>query len=95
MTASASQAAQGKVITLTALPNSGYVLKSLTVTTASGTSVPVANQSSGKYTFTMPAAAVTVKAVFAAQETDPDFPLPMWLRAAGTMRACATPTRTA
>lgn len=74
VTASASQAAQGKVITLTALPNSGYVLKSLTVTTASGTSVPVANQSSGKYTFTMPAAAVTVKAVFAAQETDPDFP---------------------
>lgn len=74
VTASASQAAQGKVITLTALPNSGYVLKSLTVTTASGTSVPVANQSSGKYTFTMPAAAVTVKAVFAAQETSPDFP---------------------
>ena len=74
VTASASQAAQGKVITLTALPNSGYVLKSLTVTTVSGTSVPVANQSSGKYTFTMPAAAVTVKAVFAAQETDPDFP---------------------
>lgn len=74
VTASASQAAQGKVITLTALPNSGYVLKSLTVTTASGTSVPVAKQSSGKYTFTMPAAAVTVKAVFAAQETDPDFP---------------------
>lgn len=74
VTASASQAAQGKVITLTALPNSGYVLKSLTVTTASGTSVPVANQSSGKYTFTMPAAAVTVKAVFATQETDPDFP---------------------
>lgn len=74
VTASASQAAQGKVITLTALPNSGYVLKSLTVTTASGTSVPVANQSSGKYTFTMPAAAVTVKAVFAAQETDHDFP---------------------
>ena len=74
VTASASQAAQGKVITLTALPNSGYVLKSLTVTTASGISVPVANQSSGKYTFTMPAAAVTVKAVFAAQETDPDFP---------------------
>ncbi|MDY5038382.1 MAG: S-layer homology domain-containing protein [Lawsonibacter sp.] len=74
VTASASQAAQGKVITLTALPNSGYVLKSLTVTTASGTSVPVANQSSGKYTFTMPAAAVTVKAVFAAQETDPGFP---------------------
>ena len=74
VTASASQAAQGKVITLTALPNSGYVLKSLTVTTASGASVPVANQSSGKYTFTMPAAAVTVKAVFAAQETDPGFP---------------------
>ena len=74
VTASASQAAQGKVITLTALPNSGYVLKSLTVTTASGTSVPVANQSSGKYTFTMPADAVTVKEVFAAQETDPGFP---------------------
>ena len=74
VTASASQAAQGKGITLTALPNSGYVLKSLTVTTASGTSVPVANQSSGKYTFTMPAAAVTVKTVFAAQETAPDFP---------------------
>ena len=68
VTASAGQAAQGKVITLTAAPNSGYTLKSLTVTTSSGKAVSLADLGNGKYSFTMPASAVTVSAVFAAEQ---------------------------
>lgn len=69
--ASAAQAAQGKVITLTAAPNSGYVLQSLKVTDASGKTVSLTSLGSGKYTFTMPASAVTVSAVFEAEDTPP------------------------
>lgn len=45
---SASQAVPGKVITLTATPNSGYVLQSLRVSDASGKSVSLTRQGSGK-----------------------------------------------
>lgn len=74
VTASAAQAAQGKVITLTASPNSGYTLKSLSVTDAAGKAVSLTNLGSGKYTFVMPASAVTVSASFAAQAVDPASP---------------------
>lgn len=67
VTASAAQAAQGQKITLTVLPNSGYVLKSLAVVDRTGKSVALTEQSGGKYTFPMPASAVTVTAVFEAQ----------------------------
>ena len=71
---SASQAVPGKVITLTATPNSGYVLQSLRVSDASGKSVSLTHQGSGKYTFTMPASAVTVSAVFEAETVKPQLP---------------------
>lgn len=74
MVASASQAVPGKVITLTATPNSGYVLQSLRVSDASGKSVSLTHQGSGKYTFTMPASAVTVSAVFEAETVKPQLP---------------------
>ena len=69
--ASAAEAIPGKVITLTATPNSGYILQSLKVTTASGKAVFLTRQSGSKYTFTMPASAVTVSAVFQAEATQP------------------------
>lgn len=74
VTASAAQAAQGKVITLTAAPNSGYTLKSLSVTDAAGKAVSLTNLGGGKYTFVMPASAVTVSASFAAQAVVPASP---------------------
>lgn len=67
VTASAAQAIPGKVITLTAAPNSGYTLKSLTVTNSAGKAVALTNLGGGKYSFSMPAYAVTVSAVFEAE----------------------------
>ena len=72
--ASAAEAIPGKVITLTATPNSGYALQSLKVTTASGKAVSLTHQSDSKYTFTMPASAVTVSAVFEAEAVKPQMP---------------------
>lgn len=74
VTASAAQAAQGKVVTLTASPNSGYTLSSLSVTNAAGKAVALTNLGGGKYTFVMPASAVTVSASFAVQAAEPTSP---------------------
>lgn len=74
VTASAAQAAQGKVITLTASPNSGYTLKSLSVTDSTGKVVSLTNLGGSKYSFVMPASAITVSASFAAQTVTPDSP---------------------
>lgn len=74
VTASAARAERGGVITLNAAPNAGYELSSLTVTTSAGKKVSLADKGNGKYTFTMPAAAVAVTALFAPQEVQPDFP---------------------
>lgn len=56
---SASTAAAGTSVSVTATPDRGYVLESITVTTAGGTAVTFENGS-----FTMPASDVTVNAVF-------------------------------
>ena len=58
-----SQAAEGAAVTVTTEPDIGYELKSLTVTDASGKPVPLTGS-----TFTMPAAGVTVTAVFTKTE---------------------------
>lgn len=57
----------GQVVTLTAAPNSDYVLDSVTVTgTDSGSPVaPVSQSADGSYYFTMPEYAVTIEAAFA------------------------------
>ena len=54
----------GGTVTLDVTPSKGYALKTLTVTKGNNGSVSVKNQGIGKYTFTMPASKVTVKAVF-------------------------------
>ena len=71
VTASAAKAAQGTVITLTAAPDAGYELRTLTAATAGGRTLPLTDKGSGRYTFVMPASAVTVTAVFAAQASQP------------------------
>lgn len=63
VSANVAQAAAGADVTVTAKPDIGYELKILTVTDASGKPVSLTGN-----TFTMPAANVTVTAVFARAE---------------------------
>ena len=61
--ASHKSAAKGTTVTLTVEPDKGYTLETLTVTDGSGNKITLAEKN-GKYTFTMPASQVTVKATF-------------------------------
>ena len=68
VTATPTTAAENTTITLTVKPNEGYELNTLTVTHAGGTITPTMSESDNtKYTFTMPAANVTVTATFKRQ----------------------------
>ena len=60
-----SSAAEGATVTITPLPDSGYVLDSLTVTDSQGRSIRTVSAAARSYTFTMPGRDVEVKAVFA------------------------------
>ena len=57
-------AAKGVTVTLTVEPDKGYTLETLTVTDKNGNEIELTNKGDGKYTFTMPASKVTVKATF-------------------------------
>lgn len=79
LTASRSQAASGRTITLTAVPDEGYVLQEVTAVTSAGKSLSLSKQKDGTYTFTMPAAKVTVSAAFTPKsqtEGEGEAPLP-------------------
>ena len=79
LTASRSQSASGRTVTLTAVPDEGYVLQEVTAVTAAGKSLSLSKQKDGTYTFTMPAAKVTVSAAFTPKsqtEGEGEEPLP-------------------
>lgn len=63
VTTSETSLAAGKTFTVTATPNDGYELDTITVTDAEGKSVAATNEST--HTYTMPASNVTVSATFA------------------------------
>ena len=63
VTSSHKSAAKGTTITLTVEPDKGYTLETITATDASGNKLKL-TEKDGKYTFTMPASKVTVKATF-------------------------------
>ena len=63
VTSSHKSAAKGTTVTLTVDPDKGYTLETITVTDGSGKEVKL-TEKNGKYTFTMPASKVTVKATF-------------------------------
>ena len=63
VTVSPKSAAKGTTVTLTVDPDKGYTLETITVTDGSGKEVKL-TEKNGKYTFTMPASKVTVKATF-------------------------------
>ena len=68
LTASRSQAASGRTITLTAVPDEGYVLREVTAVTSAGKSLSLSKEKDGTYTFSMPAARVTVSTVFVSED---------------------------
>ena len=59
-----AKAAEGNRVTITVVPNEGYELSSLSVTSQSGKTMELAGRDGGKYVFTMPGEGVTVEAVF-------------------------------
>ena len=61
---SPKNAAKGKAVTVTTLPDEGYELVSLVVTDKDGGQVALADIGGGKFTFQMPGGKVTVTAVF-------------------------------
>lgn len=64
VTLSLEKAPAGKDVTITAVPDNGYKVKSVTVNDSNGKNVSVSDIGNGKYKFTMPAGNVNVNAVF-------------------------------
>ena len=65
VTASHKRASRSTLITITAAPDLGFALESLTVLDSRGEEITLTDKGDGKYTFTMPASRVTVEASFA------------------------------
>ena len=74
VTSNRTNASNGSTVTLTVTPDSGYVLDTLTVTDSRGNEIKLTAQGGGKYTFTMPSRAVTVKASFVPLPDDTQKP---------------------
>ena len=69
VTVSPESASKGDTVTITATPDKGYTLESLTVLDKDGKALELTDKDGGKYTFVMPAGKVTVKAVFMDDNT--------------------------
>ena len=63
VTANRRYAERGDTVTITVTPDKGYTLETLTVTDKNGKEVKL-TEKNGKYTFTMPASKVEIKATF-------------------------------
>ena len=61
---SCGSAEAGKTVTVTVTPDEGFAVDAVTVTDNTGKSVSVTGAGDNKYTFTMPASAVTVSVTF-------------------------------
>ena len=70
---SPKSASKGDSVTITAAPDKGYELSGIKVIDQNGREVKLTDKGSGKYTFTMPAGKVTIKADFIAQTVDSVF----------------------
>ena len=68
VTANPTAAKAGATVTLTAIPDEGYALSTLTVTDRFGDAVRVTENANGTYTFPMPNGQVTVTATFVQVE---------------------------
>ena len=76
VTSSHARASSNSTVTVTVLPDEGYTLDGLTVTDSQGNEISLTDRGGGKYAFTMPGGAVTVKAAFAPlpEDTGADTP---------------------
>lgn len=70
---SPKNAIQGSTVTVKVTPDSGYVVDRVTVTDNRGNEVKLTQTGAGKYTFTMPAGAVTVKPTFVRETGESPF----------------------
>ena len=64
VTVSPKSASKGGTVTITVKPDSGYTLETLTAIDSKGKEIQLTDKGDGKYTFTMPAGKVEVKATF-------------------------------
>ena len=72
VTVSPRSAEKGDSVTITVKPDSGYRLDDLAVTDKNGKELKLTDKGNGKYTFTMPASKVEIKATFVKEvETSP------------------------
>ena len=69
VTVSPKSASKGDTVTITTTPDKGYTLESLTVLDKDGKALALTDKGGGRYTFTMPAGKITVKAVFMDDNT--------------------------
>ena len=69
VTVSPKNASKGDRVTVTVKPDSGYTLETLTVIDSKGNEIQLTDKGEGKYTFTMPAGKVEVKATFMDDNT--------------------------
>lgn len=69
ITVSPESASKGDTVTITATPDKGYTLESLTVLDKDGKALALTDKGGGRYTFVMPAGEITVKAVFMDDNT--------------------------
>jgi len=69
VTVSPESASKGDTVTITATPDKGYTLESLTVLDKDGKALALTDKGGGRYTFVMPAGKITVKAVFMGDNT--------------------------
>lgn len=61
---SPKNASAGSTVTITVKPDSGYVLETISVTDKNDNDLKLTDKGNGKYTFTMPASKVEIKATF-------------------------------
>ena len=72
VTANRRYAERGDTVTITVKPDDGFKLDDLTVTDKNGKELKLTDKGNGKYTFTMPASKVEIKATFVKEvETSP------------------------
>ena len=68
---SPKNAAEGERVTITVVPKKGYVLDELTVLDKNGKEMKLKDKGDGKFTFTMPASKVEIKATFKEAASEP------------------------
>ena len=79
ITVSPKSASKGKTVTITATPDEGYKVGTITVKDKDGNEIEVKDAGDGKYTFVMPASKVDISATFVEDDgttepTDPTTP---------------------